>query len=71
MNKKAIAGSSEYRALACTHRNHVQMRGRDANGVWHGEHAERYTAEWCSILDRIHAAVHGDSAVEGRYSAKP
>ena len=54
MNRMAIAGSSEYRALVCTHRNHKQMRGRDANGVWHGEHAERYTAGWCSILDRIH-----------------
>ena len=54
MNKKAIAGSKEYRALACTHRSHPQMRGRDANGVWHGEHAERYTAEWCGVLDRIH-----------------
>jgi hypothetical protein len=54
MNKKAIAGSVEYRALACTHRSHAQMRGRDANGVWHGEHAERYTAEWCGVLDRIH-----------------
>ena len=54
LNKKAIAGSTEYRALACTHSTHVQMSGRDASGVWHGEHAERYTAKWCSILDRIH-----------------
>ena len=37
MNKKAIAGSTEYRALACTHRTHVQMSGRDASGVWHGD----------------------------------
>ena len=68
MNKKAIAGSEEYRALACTHQSHVQMRGRDVNGVWHGEHAERYTTEWCGVLDRIHqvaAASHGDNVGDG------
>jgi hypothetical protein len=68
MNKKAIAGSDEYRALACTHSSHVQMRGRDVNGVWHGEHAERYTAEWCGVLDRIHqvaSASLGDNGGDG------
>ena len=33
------------------------MRGKDANGVWHGEHAERYTSEWCGVLDRMHSAA--------------
>jgi hypothetical protein len=59
MNKRASAGSKEYRALACVHRSHTQMRGRDANGVWHGEHAERYTSEWCGVLDRIHETAGG------------
>ena len=69
MNKKAIAGSVEYRALACTHRQHLQMKGRDANGVWHGEHAERYTKKWCSILDRIHELAWADQEEPGAASS--